>query len=300
MTLGAPARAIAVSAAGRGVAALSDGTVVQVAGDRAGAILGVLAGPVTALAAGGSTTTAFAVAATSRGLFLLRTGRAAERVVQGRATTVVAPTAHGLPWWALVGGRLYGSADGSRWARARRVGPLPPGTLLLGELGDGTVLAVESSGLILASSSHGLTPSLQILPAGGFAGVPRPTGLAAVGPTSAYLATRGFAALLTPDDGYDWYRAAPSQLPSDLEAVASVGPVAAASHPSGDVIVAGPGRLYLHRLQSLPSPPVYVGGSALLQWAGIAATTAVAILLGLTGIVLAAPRRGRRRLGRLV
>ncbi len=298
--LPAPATAVAVTASGAGVAALTDGTVRLVAGGQGGATLATLASPVRALAAAGPATHPLVLAATGSGLWLLRAHRLALRLVRGAATAVVAPTAPGLPWWALVAGRLYGSRDGIGWAEAFQIPPLPPATRVLAELGDGTLIAAEPNGLVVASAGRGLAPDLQVLPAGGFAGVPAPTGLAAVGPTSAYLATRGFAALLTPDDGYDWYRAAPSELPATLGAIASVGPVTAPARPHGDVVAAGPGRLFLHRLQTLPGPPVYTGGTAWLELAGIAATTVAAILIGLTGLAVLGRRHGRRRLGRPV
>jgi len=298
--LGSPAAAIAVTGAGAGVAALADGEVQMVALGGLGTTLATLSTPVRALAAIGSAADPIVVVATAGGLVVLRPGRVAARVEAGAATAVVAPPAPGLPWWALVGGRLYGSRTGTAWARARHVPALPLATRVLAELGDGTLLAAEPSGLVLASAGHGLTPDLQVLPAGGLAGVPGSTGIAAVGPTSAYLATLGFAALLTPDDGYDWYRAAPSQLPADIAAIASVGPVFAGANPQGEVVAAGPRRLYLHRLQSLPAPPIYTGGTAMLEGAGTVATTVAAILVGLCGLAIVGRRRGRRRLGRPV
>ncbi|HUY98319.1 MAG TPA: hypothetical protein VMW47_11995 [Verrucomicrobiae bacterium] len=298
--LRSPATAVAVTAGGTGVAALRDGSVQIVAAGGTGPVLATLATPVRALAAAGTPAAPLAIAATSRGIWLLRPRRQPLRLVAGVATAVIAPVLPGLPWWALVNGRLYGSRDGTVWGAARHTAPLPPTSHILVELGDGTVLAAEPSGLVLASSARGLVPDLQILPSGGLAGVPEPTGLTAVGSTSAYLATRGFATLLTPDDGYDWYRAAPSELPSTIEAVASVGPVFASRQPHGDVVAAGPARLYIHRLQSLPAPPVYIGGTATLELAGTAATTFAAILVGLSGLALLGPRRRRSRFTRPV
>ncbi len=290
-----PARAVAMAAGGEGCIVLRSGRTVFLG--PGGRLLGTAqlpggpapAGTAVALAAGAGGP--LAVVATPRGLVALRPGRPANTLLRGDATAVVPPAATRHPWWALVGGELAWSRSGTSWAPVPRAPRFAASTHVLAALVDGTVLVAEPSGLVWSRTGQGWARVLQLLPAGGLSSVPEPTALQAVNVSSAYLATDGFGALLTPDDGYGWYRAAPSQLPATVDLLATVGPVRSATRPRGLVLAAGPRGLSVHALQPLPTPPAYQGATQTAEELGTAAVTLAAIALAAGALWLGSRRR---------
>ncbi len=236
------------------------------------------------------------VAATTSGLFRGLLGARLREVPGsqslGPALALAGPVLAGQPFViATRAGISLLSAAGRlrRSPGSPRLGTHPA----LAEIGDGIVLAGDRAGLIYAHYRSGWTPVFQLLPYGGLGGVPDLTAILGVGPAAAYVATSGFGTLLTPDGGYSWYRAAPPTPDGRVLALASLGPVYA-PHPSGLVVAAGPGGLFLHRLQTLPGPPAYSGAS---QTAQLLATTAITVVAALA-VILAmwwTRRRQRRR-----
>ncbi len=164
----------------------------------------------------------------------------------------------------------------------------------LAELGDGVILAGDGKGLISAVSPGRSTPVFQLLPYGGLGGVPQLTGIVGVGADAAYLATSGFGTLLTPDGGYSWYRASPPVTTGTILALATVGPIYG-PRPSGLVLAVSSSGLFLHRLQSLPTPPSYSAGSEASQLGGTTLVTALAAAL-VIWLMWIIRRRERRRL----
>ncbi|HUY60539.1 MAG TPA: hypothetical protein VMW49_01560, partial [Candidatus Dormibacteraeota bacterium] len=245
----------------------------------------------TALALAAGAGGPLAVVATRAGLVALRPGRRATTVRRGDATAVLPPVAARQPWWALVGGRLAWSPTGEIWTAVPRAPRFARSTHVLAALGDGTVLVAEPSGLVWSRTGQGWARVLQLLPAGGLGSVPPPTALQPVGPSSAYLATAGFGALLTPDDGYGWYRAAPAQLPATVDLLAAVGPVASLTRPHGLVLAVSPQGLSRHVLRALPTPPAYRGRTQVAMELGIAAVTLAAIALAAAALWVGARRR---------
>lgn len=234
------------------------------------------------------------VAATSRGVFWGRLG-ARLRPVPGVPGPPLALTAAANPRLPFAVAFADGVFTLSRAGRLR----LSPGSPRLGpgaalaQLPDGVLLAGSGSGLIWALYSSGWQAVFQILPAGGLSGVPPLTAIQAVGTSAAYVATLGFGTLLTPDGGYSWYRAAPSGS-FRVTALAAVGPVFS-SRPSGYVVAVTGGRLFLHRLQALPAPPVYQGrrGALDLLWTALVTVAGAALVVA---ALYVRRRQNRRRL----
>ncbi len=282
-----PERPVAVAAVGgTGVVAFSNGTLARVSHGGPSRWLGRVPPPVQGLALGGTGEAQLAVASRA-GLYFGRLGRHLRRRMAGDATAVLAPPRGGLPWMASVGGRIV-LGDGSSFHAAPGAPPVPQGSRIA-ELGIGTQLVAQPSGTVWADPGGRWQAVFQLLPYGGIGGIPVITALASDGPQAAYLATRGFGTLLTPDAGFSWYRTAPS---SSVLALATLGPVFAA-RPHGEVIAAAPHRVFLHRLQTLPAPPVYSGGTGLAEALG---TAGVAVLFGVAvaGLLWLDRRRGRR------
>ncbi len=234
------------------------------------------------------------VVATSQGLFWgeLDSPLSHRLAVRAGATPIqlTSPVSAGAPFVVVAenGELLFLGADGRLQLSvgAPRLGSDP----VVAELGDGELLAGGRSGLIWGLLGRGWQPVFQLLPYGGIGGVPNLTAMISDGPTAAYLSTDGFGTMLTPDGGYTWYRAAPPA--GDVLGLATLGPVFAA-RPSGVVVAATPGGLFLHRLQALPGPPNYRGAGLEGQILGTAGVTVVTAALAI--LLLWWPRRHDRR-----
>ncbi len=234
------------------------------------------------------------VAVTSKGIYLGPAGdRLSPRGSPPAGSSLLAltgPVVRGQPFVVATTRGIYLLAADGHLALSRNSPRLGAGAAVA-ELGDGIIFAGDDRGTIYALYSIGWTPIFQILPQGGLQGVPNLTGIVGVGPDAAYVATRGFGTLLTPDGGYSWYRAAPS---ADVVALAALGPIYS-RNPSGLVLAATPRGLFIHHLQTLPAPPTYAGSAETAQLLGTAAVTAVAAILAIAGL-WAITRRRRRRL----
>lgn len=129
------------------------------------------------------------------------------------------------------------------------------------------------------------------LPAGGLAGIPRVTAVAAFTEpltTAVYLGLDGYGVLLSSDGGDDWIRADPG-LPENVLGLAT-DPAESALYAATDE------GLFVHRLQSFPAPPVYTDGALALRWAGIGAVALLATLgalLALRRVLPGPPGRSR-------
>lgn len=146
----------------------------------------------------------------------------------------------------------------------------------------GVVVAAGSDGHVWRRSASGRwATAFILLPAGGFAGSPAVTSLAAfTRPLSAavYMGVDGYGVLLTEDGGADWIRADPG-LPEHV--------LGLATDPAAKVLYAATDRgLYVHHLQAFPAPPVYADAALWLRWLGIALVAVVA-----TATALATLRR---------
>lgn len=274
----------AVAASGPvGVVAFADGALLQTRSGGESRWLSGVGGRPRALALQGGEL----VVASSKGIFSGRLGGGMRRTVLGSALAVVAPPRGRLEWLALVGGRLWVSPSGRRFLPAAGSPRFTATTSLLTELGSGTALVAEPQGLVWQGTGRTWQRVFQVLPYGGFGGVPRLTGLVSDGASSAYLGTNGFGTLLTPDGGYSWYRASPPD--PHLLGLAVLGPVFA-RRPSGLVLGLTSETTYGHRLQGLPAPPVYAPRTALFELLGEAAVTVLAAAL----VLLALGLWGRR------
>ncbi|MGH7721443.1 MAG: WD40/YVTN/BNR-like repeat-containing protein [Candidatus Dormibacteria bacterium] len=142
----------------------------------------------------------------------------------------------------------------------------------------GVVVAVGTDNHVWRRSPGGRwATSFILLPAGGLAGTPRVTSLAAfTAPLTGavYMGTDGYGVLLSQDGGDDWIRAAPG-LPAHVLGLA-------ADPQTRAVYAATDGGLFVHHLQSLPAPPAYHDASLYLRWLGMGAVgllaTALAVL----------------------
>ena len=164
----------------------------------------------------------------------------------------------------------------------------------IAELGNGTILVGDDRGLISAYYRGRWTPIFQLLPYGGLGGVPQLDGIVGVGLDAAYVATSGFGTLLTPDGGYSWYRASPPSISGTILALATLGPIYG-TRPVGLVLAVSPSRVFLHRLEALPTPPIYSGATETAQLWGTALVTALAAALVIC-LMWLIRRRHRRRL----
>lgn len=268
--------AVAVAATGEiGVVAYGQGQLVEVSNGEPFLPLPSVKGVPRAAAMVGSDPLAVAVV-TSRGLFAGRLGSRLKRVVTGDGRGVIAPPKSGRDWLALVNGWLWESADGLIWVHSHDAPNFGLQTEAVAELSSGVILVGQPGGLIWRGAQRRWSRAFQLLPYGGLGGVPTVTSLVADGSTSAYVATEGFGTLLTPDGGYSWYRAPPSA--GAISALATVGPVFSAK-PHGFVIALSPGRVFLHRLQLLPQPPIYSLTGETAELVGTAAVTLASVLL---------------------
>jgi hypothetical protein len=128
------------------------------------------------------------------------------------------------------------------------------------------------------ASGHWAT-SFILLPAGGLAGIPRVTSIAAfTRPLSAavYLGTEGYGVLISQDGGDDWIRADPG-LPANV--------LGLAPDPSTRALYAATDRgLFVHHLQVLPRPTTYTDAQLLQKWLGIGLVALVATTVAVVGL----------------
>jgi hypothetical protein len=154
----------------------------------------------------------------------------------------------------------------------------------------GVVVAVGTDGHVWRRGQDGgWATAFILLPAGGLGGVPQVTGLQAFTrplTVAVYLGVEGYGVLLSEDGGDDWIRADPG-LPDNVLALA-------ADPATRSLYAATDDGLWLHRLQSFPSPPVYRDAQLWLRWLGIAAVAVVATLLAAVGLRLLLPRSATR------
>ena len=154
----------------------------------------------------------------------------------------------------------------------------------------GVVVAVGGDGHVWRRARDGgWATAFVLLPAGGVSGVPVVTALAAFTQplsTAVYLGTDGYGVLLTTDGGNDWIRA-------DVGIGENVLSLATDSSSRSLYAATGDG-LWVHRLQSLPAPPVYQDAALYVRWLGIGAVGLVATVLAILALVVALPPRRRR------
>ncbi|TMB91832.1 MAG: hypothetical protein E6J45_04490 [Chloroflexi bacterium] len=150
----------------------------------------------------------------------------------------------------------------------------------------GAVVAVASSGAVWRRTAGGAwNRALLLLPAGLVRGVPSITALTAFDrplTETVYLATDGYAVLISSDGGDDWIRAGPG-LPDSVHGLAT-------DARARSVYAATSDGLWVHRLQSFPSPPVYRDTELLLRWVGIALVAALAAVAAVLAMVRLVPR----------
>jgi hypothetical protein len=217
----------------------------------------------------------------------------------GRSFTASSPPGSPAPsvrsghdlWRIDPAGRVLHASDGHPPTR-------DPGSPLLGAGArliaapaalSGVVVAVATDGTVWRRSGTGSWGrSLLLLPRGITGGVPRVTAVAAFDvPVTAtvYVATAGYAVLLSADGGDDWVRAGPG-LPDDVFALAA--------DPAARALYAGTERgLFVHHLQPFPSPASYRDAALFARWAGVGAVVLTAALVaGLLLLRLAPSRRG--------
>lgn len=195
------------------------------------------------------------------------------------------------PRWSLQDGRVIDE----RAAGGSRVDPGSPdlgsGARFLAAPAalPGAVVAVAADGTVWRrASAGGWAHSLLLLPAGLLAGPPAVTGVAAFDgsaiTTAVYLATDGYAVLVSTDGGDDWFRAAPG-LPTGVLDVATDGAARAVYAGTRDGV-------WVHHLQGLPAPPAYAQQALLVRWLGIAALALVTIVAALAALGVVARRAG--------
>nr|MDQ2961430.1 hypothetical protein [Candidatus Dormibacteraeota bacterium] len=151
------------------------------------------------------------------------------------------------------------------------------------------VLAVGADGHVWRRGEDGRwATAFILLPAGGFSGVPSVTGLQAFTQpltVAVYLGVDGYGVLLTEDGGDDWIRADPG-LPGNVLGLA-------ADPAAKSLFAATDDGLWVHHLQSFPSPPAYRDAQLWLRWLGIAAVALAATVAAAVGLrlLLPVPRR---------
>ncbi len=187
--------------------------------------------------------------------------------------------------WTIVDGRVEVRHNGTAASRDPAAPYLGAGAGLIAAPAStpGVVVAVGSDNHVWRRTATGRWATSFIpLPAGGFAGAPRVTSVAAFDtrPLSdaVYIGTDGYGVLVTEDGGADWIRADPG-LPGSVLGLAT-DPAAAALYAATDR------GLFVHHLQALPAPPVYRDASLYIRWLGI-----VLVALVAAGAALAALRR---------
>jgi hypothetical protein len=221
-----------------------------------------------------------------------------------RGATFTPTTVKPTPPLPLVSaGTTWDIRDGTVFARPNPVGATPidypdPGAPYLGATAHllaapaaapGVVIAVGSDNHVWRRSQSGSWSTAFIpLPAGGLSGSPRVTSVAAfTQPLSAavYMGVDGYGVLLSENGGDDWIRADPG-LPENVLGLAT-DPAARALYAATDQ------GLYVHHLQSFPTPPVYTDSALYLRWLGTAAVALVATVVALLAMRRLLPRPAR-------
>ena len=150
----------------------------------------------------------------------------------------------------------------------------------------GVAVAVGSDNHVWRRApSGGWATSFVLLPAGGIAGIPRVTALAAfTRPLSAavYMGTAGYGVLMSEDGGDDWIRADPG-LPENVLGLAT-------DVPARALYAATDQGLFVHHLQALPRPPAYADTQLYQKWLEIALVALAAALAAVAGLRYALPR----------
>ena len=148
----------------------------------------------------------------------------------------------------------------------------------------GVAVAVGSDNHVWRRDASGQwATSFILLPAGGLSGIPQVTSLAAFTQLSGavYMGTAGYGVLISEDGGDDWIRADPG-LPENVLALA-------ADSSTRALYAATDQGLFVHHLQALPRPPVYVDANLYLRWLGIALVALLATVAAVLGLRRALP-----------
>lgn len=203
------------------------------------------------------------------------------------AATLPALPPSNLPVWVIRDGTVLTGPAGGALSPDPRAPYLGASAHLIAAPGalPGTVVAVGSDNRVWRRGASGLwATAFILLPAGGLAGAPPVTAVAAfTQPLSVavYLGTDGYGVLLSENGGDDWIRADPG-MPEGVLGLATDAATKA-------LYAATASGLYVHHLQSLPSPPAYTDSSLYLRWLGIAAVALLATLIAVMGLRRAMP-----------
>ena len=150
----------------------------------------------------------------------------------------------------------------------------------------GVAVAVGSDNHVWRRApSGGWATSFILLPAGGLAGIPRVTAVAAFAQpltVAVYMGTAGYGVLVSEDGGDDWIRADPG-LPENVLGLATDASARA-------LYAATDEGLFVHHLQAFPRPPVYADSQLYLRWLGIALVALAAAAAAVLGLRLVLPR----------
>ena len=236
-----------------------------------------------------------AVVPAGPGLLAVAGGRAHCVALPGgpRAPACTRPLGHAAggngPQWSVRDGRVIDERPGGGSRSDPGSPDLGSGARLLAAPAalPGAVVAVAADGTVWRRArAGGWARSLLLLPAGLLAGPPAVTGVAAFDSsaitTAVYLATDGYAVLVSTDGGDDWFRAAPG-LPSGVLDITTDGPARAVYAGTRDGV-------WVHHLQGLPAPPAYAQQALLARWLGIAALSLVTIVAALAALGVLARR----------
>ena len=198
---------------------------------------------------------------------------------------------HGLvdprtPGWTLSAGRAARRTSGGAYLpdpRSPSFGPTAPqfaGTARIAAPPNGYVVAVDAANQVWRRTSSGdWARALLLLPERIGARTPRITAVDAFDqPVSnaVYLATDGYAVLITYNGGDDWVRAGPG-LPDDVDALY-------ADSRSAAVYAGTRDGLWVHHVRAFPGPPVYPDAALHWRWVGIALVTLAAAALAVAGL----------------
>jgi photosystem II stability/assembly factor-like uncharacterized protein len=188
--------------------------------------------------------------------------------------------------WQVCDGRA-GHRDAAGACRPDRAGPQLDAPTTAGHQplaalpdGSGRVVAVDRDGVVWRRAADGSwARALLLLNQDALHGPPRVTGITAfTAPltTAVYVATDGYAVLLSTDGGDDWTRANPG-LPDGVLAVT-------ADDAHRAVYAATRDGLWVHHLQATPAPPVYPPQDLRWRWlatAGVCVAAAAGAVGGM-------------------
>jgi hypothetical protein len=154
-----------------------------------------------------------------------------------------------------------------------------PVTALPGDTGQ--VVAVDTDGVVWRRGGDGAwARALLLLPEDAIHGPPKVTGVASFTKAlsaAVYLATDGYAVLLSTDGGDYWVRGGPG-LPDGVLAIAT--------DSTNRAVFAGTrDGLWLHHLQPTPAPPAYAPQDLRSRWSGIVAVCLAAAVLAVVGML---------------